>query len=191
MNELHVVHADGIEGEPFESEKLKIEETYYIPEATLAMDKSSIQNWAERISYPFQLSSGENVILHLQTRYFSRWKKIDPFYAMQLNIEIPAALFHGKSDLDFKNLKTFLAWTHPDLSADGDHYVEPKKGHLKIWKLKKGRLQGWLNFEFEHQGKKIQVYGRLKSLAQSRESYLSKQENKRQELYEEASHLDH
>jgi len=186
---LWIMHTGNIEDEPFESENLDIERSVYIPDTSLVLGEGSVRNWAQRISYPFQMQSGNDVILHFETRYSKKkWEKLAPAYAMQLNLEIPQSLFHNRSDVDLKNLKGFLAWSHPNF-GEGDFYEEPFEGHLKIWKVKKGVLKGYVNFKFRNNDKIVHIYGRVQSQFKSRDSYLNEQASARQKLYDEAKEL--
>lgn len=182
-----VLNNDYSEEAPFDAENINVKDSFFIFDSSLTLGQDSIANWTQRINYPFYVTTGPDVVLHLQTEYFSRWENINPLYAMQLNLEIPAELFKSRTNVDVKNLKGFLAWAQPRLMDGKEFYLEPVSGHLEIWKVKKGVLKGRVNLRFWHEGQSVQVYGKIRCAFKSREAYVNKQENLRQELYQNAS----
>lgn len=177
----------------FTAKKVKIRTSVYMPNSSLVLGKASVENWAQRLSHPFQVSSGNDVVFHFRTHYEDRWSTIWPGYAMQMNLEIPAHLLKNQTKIKLEDLRGYLTWSQPDYT-NTTSYLTPKEGHFEVWRVKNGYVKGWLNLKFyDHNNKDelIHIYGKVRSRFKSRHAYQTEQDGMRQRLYRKANRLEH
>lgn len=168
---LTLVHND-----QFVIKQLSLKENFYIPEASLSLDPSSVANYSHKLSHHFAFVDGPSVLLHLETFYYDEHGVVYPNYVLQLNFEIPQELFRNRQTLSSEELKGYMAWVHPDF-PNGDLFLNPSAGHLYLWRIKKGYLMGLLDMEFNHEKLKtpIHLYGKVRAYQMTKEEYAASQ----------------
>lgn len=176
----------------FVVENILMDHSMYFPHTSLVLGKSSIQGWTHRLTNHFGYKEGEDVVLHFETIYHDdKNGVVYPTYALQLNLEIPSASFKNQKRIPINQIKGYLSWVHPDFPK-GDLYLPVTKGHVRLWRIKKGYLTGHLNLKFEHPSLEhpIHVYGPIRAQFKDRNSFSTEQKTARARLRWEASQLD-
>ena len=184
---LTIAHYD-----QFVIKTLPMEESFYIPGVSLVTDPASVANWSTKLSNHVAFKDGLSNLLHLETFYYDEKEGVVyPNYALQLNLEIPQEDFRKGKRIPAQELKGYFAWVHPDF-PDKSLVLTPNRGHLRLWRIKKGYLMGRVNLKFEDPAlaSPIHLYGRIRAHRMTKEEFASRQGHIRSEMFAGVKKLD-